>query len=540
MFRAIAHSGRFRRLAVVPASVVAVMLAACAGDPAAPSGPANAATAVAPVIEARVSGRGRLVSSHRKYRDAGRRPRSGRGGDAALAAEALIDADGSLTLLATSSRASDPGTPAGDIVELLVKAVSPKGAVLYVRTFRGSGDSRMAVRLRALPAGASLEVTALVRIWRRVDAVKVSGVTPVLRPDLAVTGLTLPGSALVGGPTIIAATVTELNGQHGAWATCALSVGGSVVDRADRIWVDAGDAVSCAFTYAFAQAGTATVRVAVVNVEPRDADPRNNDASGTLTIATPVPPQQAPPNFTWSAGVSDGTVASLDTFYTRWSDPGTGRVIVEQATSSRSGGRQQSLQIGGTVGAELPLPVGRVDVAISSGGALVHAARWDDLGAPSDGAVSCATDAPGGGFTLYLGAYDAGFTTVTYLLSAGSVTYQSSEYTRQWNGVSYDETVYTDNSTTPWVPPLVLGGSLDFAVTLTSGATAYLLAGTVPLGAADQSDVTPLSCATGAVAIPPDTYDVLTCLASSYVFTGIAGSASGSGLASQSAARLMP
>lgn len=54
----------------------------------------------------------------------------------------------------------------------------------------------------------------------------------------------------------IVATVTETTGAAGMKADCVLLVDGVEADRIRALWVDAGDAVSCAFTEHFAREGT--------------------------------------------------------------------------------------------------------------------------------------------------------------------------------------------------------------------------------------------------------------------------------------------
>jgi hypothetical protein len=57
------------------------------------------------------------------------------------------------------------------------------------------------------------------------------------------------------------------------------------VDRAEGIWVDAGDSVSCAFTHTFA-GGTHQARVDVGDVNPGDWDPANNSAVTSIAIVS--------------------------------------------------------------------------------------------------------------------------------------------------------------------------------------------------------------------------------------------------------------
>ena len=76
--------------------------------------------------------------------------------------------------------------------------------------------------------------------------------------------------------------MAELSGSHGATGDCVLYVDRVIVDRAPGIFVDAGDVVSCAFTYTFPTPGRHTVQVRLANVTPADANTANNqrDAIG--------------------------------------------------------------------------------------------------------------------------------------------------------------------------------------------------------------------------------------------------------------------
>ena len=95
---------------------------------------------------------------------------------------------------------------------------------------------------------------------------------------------------------------------------------------------------------------------------------------------------------------------------------------------------------------------------------------------------------------------------------------------------------YVTNYTATPVTPLALGADLGFSMVVTSGGVTYSFSGTTPLVQTTTHDDVPFSCAPGTF----DIYTLYTCAGTTSTFTGITGSVSGSGFASQPAARLTP
>jgi hypothetical protein len=475
-------------------------------------------------------------SNRERYRDRGRPRAWGHSLFAGASADAFVNGDGSVSLEVTSFAAGAPGIPAGIITKLQVKVIGAAGNPLATLNISHLSANPVVAAIPAIPAGGSVSVLVHVTgiAGRRTEVVRITGITPALRPDLAVTDVDAPLQMVVGQPAVVSATVTELHGQRGASANCVLYVNEARVDGATAIWVDAGDAVTCAFTTTFWAAGDRTLRVAVEQVIPGDADPSNNAASLTVGVADQAAVQ--PGNFAAYGEVRDGDLFIADSAYTRWTDRATGRVTIEQANGFHGSGRTQSAFISATVGEALPLPLERLEVAMSSGGRLLHAQRWSAFGAGAAGDPSCASAFPGGGFSVFVCSYTTGgFTTIQYALSAGSVTYQSTEYNRTWNGATYDESTWMDNYLEPAVPvtPQVLGADFAFHVAATTGGATYGFGASGPLGPISESDVQPLTCSSFVLTGPPD-YDILACGAFSWAFTGIAGALNGSGYLSRS------
>lgn len=458
-----------------------------------------------------------------RYRDAGAKPATGRSGSAALSVEALIGATGQVTLAVFSARASTPSVPAGILEKLQVKIFDANGRLVGTQNFKPSSDGpTWQAPLSGMPAGGRVQVQANVKgiDARRTDVVTVSGVGAVMAPDLAVTGLVIPAAALTGVPTVLAATIAETGGERGASTNCVLYIDGAAVDRSSNIWVDAGDVVTCAFTRVFVAVGVAAVRVALEDIRPFDGQPANNAAEGALPVSAPSPAAASAQLF---GAVNSGTFVAADTFETTWTAPG-GSVFLEQRSHSSATGSDYTFNITGIIGATMSFPLTRVEIAENGDGRLLYSARIDDVvaGTVSPGA-HCATIAGGDGSNLFLCSYAAGYSVVSLVHSAGTVTYQSADYNRTWNGTGYDESswVYNDTYGTGTFESVTSAFSVN--VQITDGATLYALNGVAPMDPVNVTDVSPRQCVTNPVLVSPVTYSALTCFASGYVFNGFQG-----------------
>lgn len=216
-----------------------------------------------------------------KYKDSAKKHAAGRAGKATLMARVLVNEDHTAELQLTTG-SFDPATSRGNIDKVQIKSQSTG----TINDNRLRNDGTYSVNLKAIDRGQPVQIHAHISgiDGRKVDVVKLTE-TARLRPDLAVTGLSIPGSVVAGMPAVLDAAIRELNGDTGARANCVLRVNGAAVDRADGIWVDAGGSVSCSFRHAFAAAGSARVEVALENVEPGDADAANNILRRDVTVA---------------------------------------------------------------------------------------------------------------------------------------------------------------------------------------------------------------------------------------------------------------
>ncbi|MDQ3280452.1 MAG: hypothetical protein M3Q69_03480 [Acidobacteriota bacterium] len=219
-----------------------------------------------------------------KYRDTGVPNAHGRSGSAAITARALLNRDGSTDLDVTTGD-FDGGAARGTIDKLQLKL--PTGT----RNFNSQSSPNFSLHLADhFGRHAKLQVQTNVRgiDGARTDVVTVEEIVK-LRPDAAAIGIDVPERVYTGVPTMINAVVAEHNGDTGARANCVLSVDGHEVDRANGIWIDAGDAVTCGFDYTFPTTGTKSLQVRVDSVSPADWDTANNSISQSVRVVSPIP-----------------------------------------------------------------------------------------------------------------------------------------------------------------------------------------------------------------------------------------------------------
>lgn len=514
-----------------PLLAIALLVAACSEGPTTPD--------LTPQLGRERSGRRWTgTPNHQRYRDRGGHPRSGRSGSATATAQLLVNAAGRATLVVTSYRATDLQTPAGLLAKVQLKCFAGRERVFIDLDFHDLSVNPFTAVVRGVAPGTACVVQAHVR---GIDGRRTDVVTVTLRaqrsPDLAVTDLIAPVSVVVGAPTVVSATVAELNGDVGAQADCVLDVDGVEADRASGIWVDAGDLVSCAFTATFGAVGTRELRVRVVDVTPADFDPTNNAAMGSVQVLA-VSAVVGAPGVSYGADVNDLTFTVADSFSTRWTFVPSGQLLLEVRSDHDSSGRMQTALFSATIAVPVSFPLARIELSQASGGRLLHTARWDGLAADPGGSsgASCVVRGIGTGVEFYLCSEASGFTAITYLRQAGTVTYSSTGYDKTWNGASYDENTYVTNGTGTVGTVSPLGPTYTFDVRVTDGATVYDVGAVVPLGPVSISDVTPRQCSTVQFTIAPDTFDVLTCVASAFIATGVGGSVTGMGVVGLAAA----
>ncbi len=235
-----------------------------------------------------VKERPELHKNSKRYKINPRNWSIGRSGKTSLTARALIDETGEVELELTTGLLETPELAPGKIRMVQVRALDAHGKTRFIRVFNSTNaKGSQVLKLDGLARGQNLKIMALVS---GVDGPKTEVLnideTVKFRPDLSVVQMQNPERAEINVPVLISALVRELNGDAGATANCVLYVDGSEADRADGIWVDAGGAVSCAFSHSFTSDGIRDLRVEVTSVVPGDWDTANNSMTGTIEIGS--------------------------------------------------------------------------------------------------------------------------------------------------------------------------------------------------------------------------------------------------------------
>lgn len=393
-----------------------------------------------------------LVSNAVRYRDTGGRPATGRAGSAALDALALLGRDG-YTELELRARAANPArTATGTVAHAQAKVYDAAGTPRITRNAGGGAPLRFSGLLRGTRVDVQANVTGIDA--HRTDVVSVSE-TVKLRPDLAVQASAGTGTVHAGTPVVVGGYITELNGDMGAQADCVLLVDGVQADQARRIWVDAGDRVSCFFTTGALAAGTHELTVRVDGVAPGDWDTANNAASVQVqAVAAPAPVHHA----TW---VRSEQFTSREYWYNSWFD---GTYRVEDSDETLRSGTSTDVQVNGGIGRGYAAPLG-IELVETSGGQVLQSDAWTvpDYGSP----VVCADRWNTAlGTSFFFCSYFGTTSTFQFLRHSGTVTYHGLGFHREWDPATGEEYVYHwDNTfTTGTGGDTLLQG--DYALTL--------------------------------------------------------------------------
>ena len=501
---------------------VALLSAACARDPVAPAGPAGIER---PGIRA-----ARARFNLDKYSDDGSRPTMGSSGVATVQAEALIG-DGGITVLEVYSfQGNNLTRPAGDIDSMELQVFSPQGALKLSRAYPDNKVGNSFLEAYAgLADGDYFVIVAVVSgLAKRIaDIVTVTPVEIRRRPDLRVNGIA--ATALVAGPPmVITADIVELNGERGARTDCLLEIDGVEVDRARNIWVDAGDVVTCAFSYAFLADGVRRLGIRLAKTRPGDDFFDNDTLSVLATVAAPpAPGTPGLPTTTYEAQVRSGLFTSVDSGSSTWTEAVTGRLLLDSRYLTESSGKDESVTMSGVLNTALTLPLAQLEVRLSTDYAMVHTAKLFTIPADAPGGQCFTRDLSGAWF--YLCVDPAGFTTWSYVRSGGTVIYQSRGFSTAWNGTSYDTDTWVDNDVFDNGPDIArIGDDLTIHVQLTIGDDYHVTSAAVPLSASTDIDGNPWLCLPGTITLVDGTTAITSdCTFSSYQFIGVAGSAQG-------------
>jgi hypothetical protein len=439
-----------------------------------------------------------LIPNRIKYRDAGYHPATGRAGSASLYLQALVGRDGKTEMqVATSPWGITDGWAPGAITHLQVKALDSAGKLLATRTHGADlpGGGAATLTYGGMARGTQLRVQGTVRgiDAHRTDVPVVTG-TVRLRPNLAVYGVTAPARVREGPWGVpISATVTETNGDVGAMTMCRLYVDGVPRDWAGRIWVDAGDAVTCLFSAVFSSAGKHRVEVRLEDMLPRDDDPADNTASAEVEV-------EADDELLYSASVY--SVAHDNHVFTRsrWTvDNDLDNFGSESGNETRSSNAHQEISFSGwSMKGMSRLP--RVEVEEESAGAPVFSIAYDfeitwenydwTCGQGLDGAI--------GVFVAVCTSSDAfGGTNLTYGRWSTRVTYHSTDWGRYWDAHTGEDQVYHynyDDGYEEGLAPAALGSDFTIRVRLVADGTQFSAVATFPLQTEELRFDSPLTC----------------------------------------------
>ena len=381
-----------------------------------------------------------------KYRDTGAKPATGRAGFAAIEARALIDVDGKTDIEVTTGRFEGIGG-GGALGKVQVKLFSD-GALVETDNYKlgATGGGKGTFSYDGLYVGQVAQVQANVS---GIDPNRTDVVTATTqvrrRPDLEAVRLQSQPRVVVNAPVTIQGTVSEINGEMGARATCRLFADGVEIGAIPGAWVDASSAVTCLFHTSFATLGTRNLALRVTDVEPADYDASNNAVSLPIEVVS----------------------SNMDVYYAFAWELHAQTAVSDTRTHLPSG----STQVWGTVADEnyqtleaygwrlgnLPY-AGRITLRHSTGGVAL----------PS---ISVAVqDLPDNGQGCGIGHFDqqfvvfcsgAGFTQLSYSRNAGFATYVTTTSSNGTYGDAYFQNTFVDG---PYGEFVTLGS--DYSVEL--------------------------------------------------------------------------
>jgi hypothetical protein len=455
--------------AFVAAAALALFASACTDTPTV--APAARAPGERASLSASASGP-TLIPNSVKYRDTGGKPAKGRSGSAELEAMAVLDREG-VTTVNYFTRHATEWWREGTLSRLQLKASAPDGQPKFTRNLDDTdlsswgpvGSGRLQVR--GLSGGDQLRLQANVTGLdpHRTDVVTVTETVKRL-PDLTVR-MTAPAQAETNTFVNILAVAQERNGDMGTWATCELYVGSKRADYVWSVWVDAGDAVTCALTVRFGMPGTYPLE-ARVRVSGREWDTSNNTDRATIQVHGDSPRYYATAEF------EEATQLYKSVYSDSWQNLADGSGSEYRGELSGES-RDRTAYFSAYTPAQLMGPVD-VQMSMSTGGRVVDSMRWSSPGPNQQHWCESNSEGPAMLWVCTWGGI-AGFTQVTYSLMTGSATYHSVEYMRAWDGLGGTDLVYHRNDSYTYGDTVTVGDDWTFNLRLNE----HDISRTVPL-----------------------------------------------------------
>jgi hypothetical protein len=459
---------------------------------------------------------------------------TGRSGSASLSVRALRGHGGTTDVEISTGDLDSAQAAPGSLRRVQVKAFDGSGGLVWTHNFNQlSGAGTVDLAFGDLARGQPIQVQANVTgiDGHRTDVVTVNA-NVSLRPDLAVESVTAPARSPIGMPVNVSAAIDERNGDTGAHGDCVLSIDGAEVARTSGIWVDAGGAVSCAFSYTFTTAGTHVIGVAVSNVSPADDDASDDSAETAIEITQPS-------SFKYTASVSHTvrhTESSGSQSYS--SDNGSSASGSVYSYDNKQTIDQEQSAFSGQLDGHLGFPFS-VALTESSDGAAVASVSYD-VAAPDlvmtndDGTeLDCAAryDMASAGY-LYICAHNGGASeqgTLDWTRYGGTVTYFNSQFTQTWwrndstGATTSSGWAYNSNGSYSLGPAWNVGSTYGFDVTLSSDGKSHHASPSFATEPYSTTASQPYTCTNTTY----DSTDVQFCSQSTTTTSGVQGSASG-------------
>lgn len=295
------------RIVVSMILVMAVFFTACSESELSSLGE-NSVETTAPAKLKKGGVPANLIPNAQRYANNSMPSASGRDGEVIVTTRALIDSEGNVDMEVTTGTLDGDNQAPGTLTKVQVKALDldtpevdePTWTKNYNKLNNGSYFS---TSYEGLTRGQQLYVHANVKGIIRGTAVVFMNEYIKNRPDLQVTGVSAVEEAFLNEEVVITATIAETNADLGASTSCVLYIDGEEVDRANNVWVDAGDAVGCIFTTSFAEVGEKNIVVAAEDVTPGDFDSSNNSAFTSVNVIEEPSGEFGTNSWNWSGGV---------------------------------------------------------------------------------------------------------------------------------------------------------------------------------------------------------------------------------------------